>query len=423
MSRDRASARICAYCVTGARRVRASSSVAKPALAGGRGISRLVASAMVRAIDSPCTFSGRSPGVVPRLRALTKASDLGGGDHLEHCWDRAQLHDDVAVDADAPELSVDQVADGAAGFEGDEGLAGEIADRHVPSFGERVLAGGDEHDVVDEEALDVESVGRHWHGDEAEIELAAGDGGCDVVAAGLLDVEVHTGVEALELGDHVGQQVRHDGRATTDADGALAEIGVLDDVAAEVVEASEDHVALGGDKPTDRGELAAVSTTDQQVGAQLVLEVVQPPRQRGLADVQANGGIGDRSRLGDDDERSEKLQIHDASVACLVPQTLHCTHGRGPRTVLSVTETSTPTTSPAAILAAVRDLIPDIVARGDEIEGGRRIPLDLVDRLRSAGSSACWSHVASAAPKQASVNTCNSSASWRWPTGRSAGRS
>ena len=69
----------------------------------------------------------------------------------------------------------------------------------------------------------------------------------------------------------------------------------------------------------------------------------------------------------------------------LSPQTLHCTHGRRARTVLSVTETSTPTTTPAAILAAVRELIPDIVARGDEIERGRRLPLDLVDRLRSAG--------------------------------------
>ena len=53
--------------------------------------------------------------------------------------------------------------------------------------------------------------------------------------------------------------------------------------------------------------------------------------------------------------------------------------------MLNVTDTSTRTTTPGAILAAVRELIPRIVARGDQIEHGRRLPLDLVDRLRSAG--------------------------------------
>ena len=68
------------------------------------------------------------------------------------------------------------------------------------------------------------------------------------------------------------------------------------------------------------------------------------------------------------------------------------------RTVYIVTETSTPTaadatdetgnqpTSDAAtVLAAVRRLTPLIVTRSDEIERGRRLPLDLVARLRSAG--------------------------------------
>jgi alkylation response protein AidB-like acyl-CoA dehydrogenase len=43
------------------------------------------------------------------------------------------------------------------------------------------------------------------------------------------------------------------------------------------------------------------------------------------------------------------------------------------------------TSEPALILAAVRELVPVIVARGDEIERGRRLPLDMVSRLREAG--------------------------------------
>ena len=39
----------------------------------------------------------------------------------------------------------------------------------------------------------------------------------------------------------------------------------------------------------------------------------------------------------------------------------------------------------AAILAAVREVIPLIVTRSDEIERGRRLPVDLVERLRTAG--------------------------------------
>jgi alkylation response protein AidB-like acyl-CoA dehydrogenase len=39
----------------------------------------------------------------------------------------------------------------------------------------------------------------------------------------------------------------------------------------------------------------------------------------------------------------------------------------------------------AAILTAVRELAPDVAARSEEIERERRLPLDLVARLREAG--------------------------------------
>jgi alkylation response protein AidB-like acyl-CoA dehydrogenase len=43
------------------------------------------------------------------------------------------------------------------------------------------------------------------------------------------------------------------------------------------------------------------------------------------------------------------------------------------------------TTGQAEILRAVHELVPDIAARAHEIEAGRRVPLDLLDRLKEAG--------------------------------------
>ena len=37
------------------------------------------------------------------------------------------------------------------------------------------------------------------------------------------------------------------------------------------------------------------------------------------------------------------------------------------------------------LLADIRELAPDITARAAELEAGRRIPLDLVETLRSIG--------------------------------------
>lgn len=43
------------------------------------------------------------------------------------------------------------------------------------------------------------------------------------------------------------------------------------------------------------------------------------------------------------------------------------------------------TTVTAGVLDAVRALVPDIAARAEEIEAGRRVPLDLLDQLKAAG--------------------------------------
>ena len=65
---------------------------------------------------------------------------------------------------------------------------------------------------------------------------------------------------------------------------------------------------------------------------------------------------------------------------------------------------------PATILAAVREVVPLIVASSEEIECRRRLPLDVVDA--SAGGRmlpACWSPAASAALKRTWPNTSTSS--------------
>jgi alkylation response protein AidB-like acyl-CoA dehydrogenase len=46
---------------------------------------------------------------------------------------------------------------------------------------------------------------------------------------------------------------------------------------------------------------------------------------------------------------------------------------------------TTPTSTRARLLADIRELAPDITARAAEIEAGRRVPVDLVTRLKSIG--------------------------------------
>ena len=75
------------------------------------------------------------------------------------------------------------------------------------------------------------------------------------------------------------------------------------------------------------------------------------------------------------------------------PRPLAAVHGspaanyeRPPTAADTVDQTDYGCTSEAAtILAAVRELIPLIVTRRDEIERGRRLPVDLVECLRTAG--------------------------------------
>ena len=79
------------------------------------------------------------------------------------------------------------------------------------------------------------------------------------------------------------------------------------------------------------------------------------------------------------------------------------------------------TSDPATILAAVREVIPLIVTRSDEIERGRRLPVDLVTRLRAAG---CFRMLVPRRLGGAEADLAehlNLSASWPLPTGRSAG--
>jgi indole-3-acetate monooxygenase len=59
-------------------------------------------------------------------------------------------------------------------------------------------------------------------------------------------------------------------------------------------------------------------------------------------------------------------------------------HTRASADSIDRTDNERPSNS-ATILAAVRELVPVIVTRGDEIERRRRLPLDLVARLREAG--------------------------------------
>ena len=199
-----------------------------------------------------------------------------GGDHPQHRWDGAKLHDHLDLNACSQKGAIDELTDGAPWFEANERLPFEVMDcNRAP--GQVVVDSGHQHDFVDAQLADVETSGRHGERDQTEFELVGADVEGYLATPALFHVEANARMQGLELGDSCRQQERRDRGAATHPDRPALEAEVLGDVLAEFVVAGGDAAASVDRLPAQIREFDPVATPHEQFGAQLGLELLEAP--------------------------------------------------------------------------------------------------------------------------------------------------
>ena len=87
---------------------------------------------------------------------------------------------------------------------------------------------------------------------------------------------------------------------------------------AEAVVASDDAATLLDGLAPQLGEIDTVATADQELGAEVELELLEPPGERRLADADPLGGVGDRAGIGDGEKGPEQDEIHTCDSCMLI---------------------------------------------------------------------------------------------------------
>ena len=255
-----------------------------------------------------------------------------GGDHPQHRWDGAKLHDHLDLNACSQKGAIDELTDGAPWFEANERLPFEVMDcNRAP--GQVVVDSGHQHDFVDAQLADVETSGRHGERDQTEFELVGADVEGYLATPALFHVEANARMQGLELGDSCRQQERRDRGAATHPDRPALEAEVLGDVLAEFVVAGGDAAASVDRLPAQIREFDPVATPHEQFGAQLGLELLEAPGQRGLTDVYPFGGVSDRARVGHGQKRSEQQQVDTCDYCMSEMQSMRFTQDGPVRTI------------------------------------------------------------------------------------------
>jgi hypothetical protein len=130
----------------------------------------------------------------------------------------------------------------------------------------------------------------------------------------------------LECRDGLGKNERNGGRAAADAHGSALQPLLAGDHLAQLFVAGDDHLRLGLDQASHFGQGRAFAAPYQQFDAEMLLQLLQPARQRGLRHADALGGHGDRTGLGDGQKRTKQHQVHICKFSMLFMQSIHYTY-------------------------------------------------------------------------------------------------
>jgi hypothetical protein len=283
--------------------------------------------------------------IVGEGEAADKADADALADHGLDALDGAEFHDDVEGDAGGAGGGVDQVADGGARFEGNEGNADEIIPAEGGSAqmcGSGDVGGGgpsltvrarwrrapcvengcvpgclwrrrDELEFVFDEG-DGEQVADAGdfagEGDDAEVEFPGEDGGGHGAAAGFTDVEADAGMGLSNGGDDGRQEVSGGGGAAADADGAGLEADELANGFDAGVGGTEGFFGVAEEGAAGIGEFDAAAGAVEEFRADLGFEFAEHGGESRLGYAKFFRRAGDVASGGDGFEVAESGEFH-----------------------------------------------------------------------------------------------------------------
>jgi hypothetical protein len=145
---------------------------------------------------------------------------------------------------------------------------------------------------------------------EPDLHLLLEDEVEDLLGVPRPDRELHLWVRATEPGQDPGQDVGADSRGRPERELAALASRELAEEPAPGSRGAERPLGVGQERPAGVREPHPASGTDEKARAELLLEPLQPRRQRGLGDEERLGRAADAPPLGDLDECLQLFQSH-----------------------------------------------------------------------------------------------------------------
>lgn len=221
------------------------------------------------------------------------------------------LRGETGVAATAQDRFVD---DGVAGRIGDESFGAQIAHRHDRFHREPVVGRDGEHQRLGLDDVQVEVAAGDRRAQHADVECAVAQ--LFALLAGEqvgVHLEFDLGQPVLQRAGHLRQVRQGGGTGEADPGEPAAAVGDAPGSARARLDCLQDPLGLGQEEPAGRGDLHLPRRAAQQRDAELVLQLPDRVRKRGLGEVQAFGGAAEVAGLGDGGEVPQVAQFHRAA--------------------------------------------------------------------------------------------------------------
>ena len=219
---------------------------------------------------------------------------------------------------------------------------------------------GHHHHLLLHHRQHLEVLGHDGQGEQAQVHGVGAHQLQDLLRAARGHVQVHAGVEAAVPLEEAGQDVEADGHASSQVEDAALEGVGLGDLGQGLLHVVLHAVGHAQEQLPRLREAHPLGAAAQEHAPQLLLQELHLAAHRGLGDVEAAGGAGERALFGHGAEHLELAEVHHAllrwarSSACMaqicvggigLSRSFYFTHGR-PLSILAAWTPSS--TTPAA---------------------------------------------------------------------------
>jgi hypothetical protein len=167
----------------------------------------------------------------------------------------------------------------------------------------------DEHETIDAERKHFEPGDILGACDDADVRLAVRDGGDDLVAESLFEVDVHLRVRAQEQAQRLGQELGQRVRIRQQPHVSLEAVGVLAELAAHAFGLLQQQARVVNQRAPGRRRLHALAIAVQERRAQLELHVADTRAGGGHGQVHALGAGGDAAGFDDVQEQPQVREV------------------------------------------------------------------------------------------------------------------